>query len=55
MDTNEHSSILKKAVEFWVGMKVAKGAAKFVAPVAIAGLGYFLYKKYKGNLPSLSS
>jgi len=55
MATNENSSFFAKALEFWVGMKVAKGAAKLVAPVAIAGLGYFLYKKCKGNTPALTS
>ena len=40
---------MKKTLEFWLERKVAKGAVKLIGPLAVAGAGYYLYKKYKGG------
>ena len=55
MATNNNDSIVMKALKLWIELKVVKGAVKLIAPLAVAGAGYFLYKKYKnGDVPITS-
>ena len=55
MATNNDESIVTKALKLWIELKLVKGAVKLIAPLAVAGAGYFLYKKYKNGDASITS
>ena len=55
MTINNSESIVKKVLKLWIEIKVVKGAVKIIAPLAVAGAGYFLYKKYKNGDVEITS
>ncbi len=55
MANKKNDSMIKRALKLWLNLKVAKGATRMVAPVAMAGAGYLLYKKFRGGSSVITS
>ena len=49
----ETKTVIKDAAEAWIGLKLAKGASRLIGPLAVAGVGYYLYKRFIAKDSSL--